>query len=375
MKIACIIHSLDGGGAERVMAATATRLSERGHDVILFTLDDGQKNRHVVGPNVTRIPLDLMRQSSSLLARIGNRRRRVKKVREALCQCKPNVVLSFCDRTNIAVLSALKGSAFKDAEQTARLPCVISERSDPAQQNLGWFWEWMRRRTYKTADHVIALTKTSANHLANVCGDVPISVIASAVDEPPIKSNREKACENKRIVAIGRMEREKGFDRLLNAFAMVARSHPDWSLRIFGEGSLRDELQQQAAELGIDDRLEMPGWVRPIWNELCDATIFALPSRYEGFPSALLESMACGVPSIAVDCESGPRAIIQHEQNGLLVTNNEQALASGIQQLIQDDELRERIGQQGGDVVSTFSWDRMLDEYQNVLTMVASETT
>ena len=119
----------------------------------------------------------------------------------------------------------------------------------------------------------------------------------------------------------------------------------------------------------------MPGWVRPIWNELCDATIFALPSRYEGFPSALLESMACGVPSIAVDCESGPRAIIQHEQNGLLVTNNEQALASGIQQLIQDDELRERIGQQGGDVVSTFSWDRMLDEYQNVLTMVASETT
>ena len=84
MKIACIIHSLDGGGAERVMAATATRLSERGHDVILFTLDDGQKNRHVVGPKVTRVPLDLMRQSSSVLAGIGNRRRRVKKIREAL---------------------------------------------------------------------------------------------------------------------------------------------------------------------------------------------------------------------------------------------------------------------------------------------------
>lgn len=358
MKIACIIHSLDGGGAERVMATLATRLSAREHQVVLFTLDDGEKNRHDVGASVRRVPLDLMRPSHGLLDRIQNRRRRVQRIQQAIVDCKPDVVLSFCDRTNIAVLSALRGT---------KIACVISERSDPAQQSLGWFWEWMRRKNYARANHIVALTETSAQHLRKICPRVPLSVIASAVGKPPRSSDRSVAQQNKRIIALGRLENEKGFDRLLSAFATVAMTHPDWTLQILGEGSLRANLMQQAAELGIQDRLTMPGWVRPIWNELCDATIFVLPSRYEGFPSSLLESMACGVPSVAVDCESGPRAIVDQEENGLLVANNEPALAAGIQRLIENKELRERLGVSGRDVVTRFGWDAMVDAYEQVL--------
>ncbi|NND98713.1 MAG: glycosyltransferase family 4 protein [Pirellulaceae bacterium] len=364
MKIACIIHSLDGGGAERVMAGLATRLSQKDHDVILVTLDNGSQNRHELGQAVRRMPLDLMRESRSLIDRIHNHRRRIAMIRDALTNQNPDVVLSFCDRTNLLTLAALRKS---------RIPVVVSERSDPHQQNLGWFWETMRRRHYPRANRIVALTDTSAANL-QTWSNTPVAVIPSAVDVPPKISDRNTAQSNRRIVAVGRLEREKGFDRLLDSFATISHDHTEWSLRILGEGSKRQQLLDQAEALGIDDRITMPGWTRPIWDELCSATLFALPSRYEGFPSALLEAMAAGVPSIAVDCESGPRAIIDHEHNGLLTSNDRGGLASGVRRMIEDTQLRERLGHEGRKVIDRFCWQKMIESYERVLREAVSES-
>ena len=350
------------------MAGLASRLQERGHDVVLVTLDSGSSDRHHVCESVRRVPLDLLRTSRSMVERFFNSRRRVAMIRDSLLNQKPDVVLSFCDRTNIDVLSGLKN---------ASLPVVIAERSDPTKQHLGRIWEYRRRRSYPYAKRIVALTQSAATHLGEISGFAAsgraIDVIASAVDVPPVISDRATASQSRQIIAVGRLEYEKGFDRLLDAFATVGRGHSQWTLRLVGEGSLRKQLQSQADALGIDDRVTMPGWVRPIWGELAQATIFALPSRYEGFPSALLEAMAVGVPSIAVDCESGPRAIINHESNALLVDDDRGKLAEGIQRLIEDVDLRERLGQSGRDVVRNFSWDAMVDAYERVLTEAASQ--
>jgi glycosyltransferase involved in cell wall biosynthesis len=130
---------------------------------------------------------------------------------------------------------------------------------------------------------------------------------------------------------------------------------------------MRPLLESQTRELGLASQITMPGWVRPVWKELATSTIFALPSRYEGFPSALLEAMAVGVPSIAVDCESGPRAVINESGIGLLVPNDVASLAEGIGKLIEDTDWRERLGQAGKNVVERFGCSAMVDAHERVL--------
>lgn len=370
MKIVCIIHSLDGGGAERVMAALASRLVGREHTVTLITLDNGAVERHSVDERVIRQRLDLMFESRGLAAKFFNTRNRVTAIRAAIRKHAPDVVLSFCDRTNILVLMAAR---------TLDVPIVISERSDPSQQNLGTVWEYLRNHSYRNATSIIALTESSAAHLRDRF-PTTVQVIPSAVATPPIQSDRESAIRNCRVLGVGRLENEKGFDRLIDAFAAIAADQPNWTLRILGEGSARDRLEDQVRVLGLSDRVSMPGWVRPVWNELAESTIFALPSRYEGFPSALLEAMACGVPSISVDCPSGPRAVIQLdpsglvEQNGLLVPNDTAALSSGIVRLIEDAEFREQIGLAGKQVVDRFNWETMVDAYEKTLVAAVNQS-
>jgi glycosyltransferase involved in cell wall biosynthesis len=251
------------------------------------------------------------------------------------------------------------------------IPVVVSERSDPTQQTLGAAWEFLRDRTYRQATAIVALTQNTADFLGNRYRTT-VRVIPSAVDVPPFSSDRILATDQRRILGIGRLEPEKGFDRLIEAFSTVARQSPPWSLRILGEGSMRASLEGQIGDLGLTGRVTMPGWIQPVWDELARSTIFALPSRYEGFPSALLEAMATGVPSVAVDCASGgPREILNDPSLGLLVPNQVSALAGGLCTLVQDAERRERIGQAGKKVIERFGWDAMVDAYEEILHQAA----
>ena len=386
LNIACIIHSLDGGGAERVMAALASRLSRRSHEVTLLTLGDGRGDRHKLDASVQRHRLNLLFQHQGWLGKVVGNRRRVIELRSALNKISPDVVLSFCDRTNV-----LAGFACPK-----EVPLVLSERSDPAQQNLGRIWEWLRDRSYRRAEHLIALSETSANHLQRRF-TVPVSVIPSAVDLPPLRSDRVIAEANQLVMGIGRLEPEKGFDRLIHAFAQADYQSAGWRLRILGEGSCRGALQELSVQLGIQDCVEFPGWVRPVWDELAAATMFVLPSRYEGFPSALLEAMVVGVPSIAVDCESGPRAILAERHSkasftteserrqergpstaltqgqlpgGLLVPNDIASMSDAMRLFMADPQTRERTGRQGIGVAEGFGWQELVDRYEAVLMQV-----
>jgi glycosyltransferase involved in cell wall biosynthesis len=210
------------------------------------------------------------------------------------------------------------------------------------------------------------LTHESADHLRSRFA-VPVTVIPSAVDTPPFHSDRQSAGEAKRIIAVGRLEHEKGFDRLLKASSLLPASDREWSVRILGEGSQRANLEMLIQTLDLQSRVSMPGWIDSIWEELAAATFFVLPSRYEGFPSALMEAMAVGVPSLAVDCPSGPREVIRESDWGLLVANEIDALRGGMHRMIHQSEYRERLGQAGRRVTEQFSWERMVDRYEELL--------
>ena len=147
--------------------------------------------------------------------------------------------------------------------------------------------------------------------------------------------------EEKVLIAAGRMARQKGFDLLIDAFGKVSARHPDWHLKIFGDGPLKADLRSRIEALGLTGTAHLPGLTRKLPEELAAAGIFVLSSRHEGLPMVLLEAMTLGVPTVAFDCPTGPAEIIENGRNGLLIPPQDAgALADGICELIEDPQRR-----------------------------------
>lgn len=371
MRITGVIHSLAGGGSERVLAGLVNRLAERGHAVTLITLDAGGQDRWHVDASVDRRSLGLLGDSQGLLDAIRQNLRRRRLLGAAIETSQPDVILSFCDRTNVLTLLA-----------AARIgvPIVVAERSDPAMQTLGPFWERLRKRTYRRASRVTTLTAAAARQV-QAWTPRPVTVIPSAVDPPaacvvapgaPANPRRSSGSEPNAtgwLLGVGRLAPEKGFDRLIEAFAANAVASPGWRLRIAGDGPQRRDLEQQIAKLGLQSRVELPGWTQPIAPLYDVADLFVLSSRYEGFPSALLEAMAHGVACLAVDTPGGQNEIIAHDKNGWLAPPEQ--LADRLGRLMHSPEDRRRLGGAATEVLQRFSWQTMVDRYEKLLREVA----
>jgi glycosyltransferase involved in cell wall biosynthesis len=169
----------------------------------------------------------------------------------------------------------------------------------------------------------------------------------------------------KRLLSVGRLDEGKQFDVLISVFAHLAKRHANWTLRIIGDGSLRTTLQQQITELGLDTRIQLAGQSATIGEELAQADIFALTSKYEGFPNVLLEAMTVGLPCVSFDCPSGPQEITMGGQVALLVPlNDEQALELALERLMLDADLRQTLGSEArASVIERFSLPKILEQW------------
>src|SRR4051812_9497422 len=181
--------------------------------------------------------------------------------------------------------------------------------------------------------------------------------------EPP-----EAYLEAKRILAAGRFMRQKGFDFLIEAFAPIAREHPDWELKICGFGRWRQRLQAQIDEEGIGAHTTLAGPTDDVPGEMAQASVYALSSRFEGFPLVLLEAMSKGMAVVAFDCPTGPGDIIEDHVNGLLVPAKDvAAFSAALKELVEDAELRRRCGPAAIETAREYTmsaigpkWDEML---------------
>jgi len=173
------------------------------------------------------------------------------------------------------------------------------------------------------------------------------------------------------VVAAGRYAWEKGYDRLIDAFAMVAPEHPEWVLRIYGHGPLHRQLEKQVERLGLAGRVLLPGLAVDIEVELRAASVFALSSVHEGLPMALAEAMACGLPCVAFDCAPGVREIVTDGVDGIVVPPRKvEALADGMGRLMGDEDLRRRYGVAARESVRRFAPDAVLSEWEDVFALV-----
>lgn len=188
----------------------------------------------------------------------------------------------------------------------------------------------------------------------------------------PFSPEKGSSCLEKRIISIGRYSEQKGYDRLIEAWIKVNRKHPDWHIRIYGEGQDRNSLQELIEKHHIENSFSLCPPTKSIQEKYLESSIYVMSSRFEGLPMALLEAMACGVPCISFDCPYGPAEIITPEEDGILVKNgNTDELADAICRLIEDTDKRIRMGKQAQKNIQRYSREEVMklwDELFNTLT-------
>ena len=342
MRITLVTSTLGGGGAERVVATMANHWAPKDRKVtILTTFSGNPSSNYALHPDVAHLPLGSPQfcdqaissaESTSMLDLIDTcteveravlipQGTRILKLRRAILATRPDVVISHMDFNNNCVLSATR---------TLGLPVIVSEHCDPNHNAIGEGWNRLRRRLYPEARCVAVLTDESLRFFSSVPGirgrviPNPLTPsVFSSCDELPRHKN------GKTLMAMGRLSIEKGFDLLLSAFSVLAPRRPEWTLEILGEGPLRPHLEWRVQKLGLSGRVRMPGFTPRPFDRLRNSDLFALSSLCEGFPNVLLEAMACGLAVVSFDCPSGPRHIIRHGVDGMLVPpRDDRALAA-----------------------------------------------
>jgi glycosyltransferase involved in cell wall biosynthesis len=167
------------------------------------------------------------------------------------------------------------------------------------------------------------------------------------------------------VVRLGRFSHEKGQDMLLESWREVTGRHPSWRLRLYGSGPEEGALRRQVSELNLGASVEFPGPTSDLEGALTGASVFALSSREEGFPMAILEAMAYGLPTVAFDCAPGVRELITDDHDGLIVTpGNTTEFAAALDRLISDAGLRHRLGAAARESVRRYDLDTILDRWE-----------
>ena len=369
MRITLVISTLGSGGAERAMSVMANDWATTSHDVTLITFASKDYDFYALHVRVKRVGLGLMKNSTTLIEGIRNNFARMTSLRREIVRSQPDAVICFGDTTNVTTLVAASGTG---------LPVVVCEQIDPRQYPIGRLWNVLRRLVYPRAVTLVVVSSAMATGWAErITSKNRIRVIPNPVYVSPalLVNSVNRQNPGFTIVAMGRLVRQKGFDCLLEAFSMCSDRHPNWSLDILGDGDERHTLELLKEKLGLENRVRFLGIVKEPSTILRQADLFVLSSRFEGFPLALIEAMACGLPAISTDCPTGPSEIIRNEIDGILVPPGDvPALAGAMARLMDNPAERQRLAARAVDVVERFGTRKIMTLWDELLAQVAHAT-
>lgn len=362
LHIALVIAGLSAGGAERVLSLIAGSWVERGHRITLIAFDaPTDPIFHAFDPRIELIRLNIP-PTTIRWPRAFAALRRYRALSRTLRRLKPDVTISFLTKINVLTLLAGLGN---------RRRLIVSERNNPRLQQADRTWTVLLARLLWRADAIVMQTEASLECLQGAARRrahvIPNPILAEPIPGPSRLSPV--------IAATGRLTWQKGFDLLIDAFALIAPHHPHWILTIWGEGPDRAALEQRIASHGLSFRIRLPGTSRSPGEWLGQADAFVLSSRYEGFGNALGEAMAAGLPVVAFDCDYGPAEMIRHERDGLLVPAGDVAeLAASLDRLLGDAALRTRLSGAARVSATRFEPNAIIARWDRLVEGVMAET-
>ena len=347
MKVIFVIVSMAGGGAERVISILANQFVRNGIDVtILMTAGDTVAYKlddriHLVSAGGV--------SGGSMKARL----KRIANMRAFFKENKDSTIISFGPGTSFFAVAA---------DLFLGNPFIISERNDPAACE----HPRLRNLIYRRAGRMVFQTKE-----AKECFPLSLQkkgcVIANPISEGlPARHEGER---DKTVVAVGRFEPQKNHLLLLEAFAQMHKKHPDYKLRLFGDGSLKEQLVQRMDELGIGDSVLFEGFVKDVPEQIKTAGMYVLSSDYEGISKSLLEAMAMGIPCVSTDCPIGGSALcIENNVNGILVPiRDAAALCEAMCKIAENKEFADEMARKAYEIREKYSEENIGKAWEALL--------
>ena len=362
MKLALVQAGLGAGGAERVINLLATHRANGGDDVHVIAHSACASPSYYPYPaNVHLHTMPARQDRGKGMYRVSCR---THWLRHTFKQLQPDLIISFLTKTNVLSLLAAMGS---------KTPVIISERNNPKRQHANPLWQplfhYFGRQAQLLVMQTAAARDTLPGHLHKKSIVIPNPCHTAASLDPRPNSG-------KRVVAVGRLDHQKGFDLLISAFAQALQSAPGLTLTIFGEGPERLALQEQAGQLGISAEVSFPGLTNKPHDWLHQTDIFALSSRFEGFANVLVEAMSAGLPCVAFDCPWSPAEMIISTESGLLVPDgNVEAFASAIANLSNNNDLRRNVSQNAPRAVEKFALSSVMEQWDQAIEWAIGSNT
>ena len=319
MHIAIVTACITSGGAERVISELVNKWCE--YNGVKCTLVLLYKQPFFYDINKKVEIVEIGEKSSFYYI---DKFLKYSKIREVLKKINADVVLSMPEEIGIYVIGALLGT---------KIPVVVSERNNPEIMPYNKISRILRVLLYPYANGLIFQSRGAMNFFPNRIRKKGIILPNPLnLEKLPEPYNKER---KKVIVSVGRLEKQKNFQLLINAYDLFWRNNQEYSLTIYGEGCLRKDLEALIKTKNSGKTIFLPGRDENVLEKIKNASMFVLSSDFEGVPNALIEAMAMGIPSISTDCEPGGAAmLIENNKNGLLVpVRDKNALAEAMQKM------------------------------------------
>ena len=372
-----MIAGLAGGGAERVCINLANAWATRGRHVTILTISQNSRPpAYAVGPLVALRDIGWPRQAHSNELNetaVAPVRRLLQEaicpqlipditiiamLRHAIMMTKPDVVVSFIDKTNLRVIAAMAES---------RVPVVVCEVTDARRVSLGKLQN-AREALYRYTAAVVAPDPVIAGWFS-AKGARALAIPNLLVPPPPWQRTSK---ERKRIVTLSRLSSEKRPEFLVRSFASIAPDFPEWDLEIYGLGPQRNFLEHLVEKLARD-RVHFHGFTNEPYEVLANADLFVSASRIEGFGNSIWEALACGVPVVAMDAGPPVRALVRHGIDGVIVSQQTMlALANALAELMGDDAKRTAYASRAPEVLERFPFESALEKWDDLFRAISA---
>ncbi len=374
MKILFILRAMaQKAGSERVMSDKINWLAQKGHHIIVVTYEQGNHplsfNLH---PTVNVVDLD------TRFFKLGHynyfrrmfeysRMRKVffNRLQNVIDKYKPDLIVSTTYSMNVAsIITKLNGDQKTIIESHAAKFSVGKEfdyRNNFLLKLFFHFFDKVYFRTIRKYDLLIALTKGDSKDWSNYNDNVktipnPLTFLPSQLPD--------RALSN-RIICVGRLTYQKGFDLLINACVKIFQHFPQWHVDIYGDGEDKDMLQNMINCYGMTDFMHLCGPTNNIYENYLGSDFFILSSRFEGFGLVLIEAMSCGCPCVSFRCKYGPEDIIEDGVSGLLVKNGDiDELADKMVWMMSHDKERIEMGNKAREVASNYQLDAIMQKWE-----------
>lgn len=329
------IGSLHKGGAERVFVNLADYFQKKGYRVTMVTQYQFPANEEYALPQGVRRVLSDLTEEEVSNSRIVNFCRRVNKLHRIWKIEKPNLVLSCIGKNNfMTVVTTL----------FTRTKSVVSVVGEAKEEYPSRMMRMLANLLFPFADGIVLQTERS-RYFFNKKIQRKAVILPNSLN-PDFIRPRYEGVRDKRIVSVGRMDANKNHAMMIRAFASLAERYPDYTLTIYGEGELRKALEELVEQLGLSDRVFMPGVIPDVAKQIEKASLFLLTSYSEGISNALIEALATGLPVISTDVPSGGTVeLITDKVNGLIIpVGDEKALERAMDRLLGDPAYADRLG-------------------------------